>query len=101
MLLLTFQNWRKSGESLETSGLAPLVVELISKNANSEVRFLSITILAQLVSYPCAIQIRFCDLWDMAFTVFASSAESPKMKSAAVHLLTNLIASISRYQSPN
>nr|CDS30860.2 Armadillo type fold [Hymenolepis microstoma] len=101
LLLLTYQNWRKSGRFLETSSLLSLVFELISKNTNSEVRFLSITILAQLVSLPSAIQERSCDPWHMAFSIFTSPGESPKMKSAAVHLLTNLIAIISRHQSPN
>ncbi|VDO00781.1 unnamed protein product [Rodentolepis nana] len=101
VLLLTFQNWTKSGKFLENSSLTSLVFELISKDKNSEVRFLSLTILAQLVSLPSAIQERSCDPWNMAFIILTSSAESPKTKSAAVHLLTNLIAIIPRHQGPN
>lgn len=50
---------------------------------------MTVTLLAQVVLFS-NFEEKSLDIWNMAFSLLLSSAESPKMRAAAAHLLANL-----------
>lgn len=64
-----------------------------------QIRYLSITLLAQFISLPCTYLEGLGHVWSMAFDLFTSPTEPPKIKAASAHLLTNLTAQIPRFQN--
>ncbi|KAM7538255.1 hypothetical protein Aperf_G00000076526 [Anoplocephala perfoliata] len=99
VLLLTLRNWKDSVESLDTSSILPVLTEVISGGYTNEIRYLSITILAQFISSPCTCLEGLGNVWSKAFDLFISPTEPPKIKAASAHLLTNLTAQIPRLQN--
>ncbi|KAL5970535.1 hypothetical protein TSMEX_001704 [Taenia solium] len=94
-LLLLTSEWRSSISSFDAHLISPWLFRLTHQDYNTEIRCLTITLLAQVVLFN-NFEEKSLDIWNMAFSLLLSSTESPKLRAAAAHLLANLIARLQK-----
>ncbi|KAL5109922.1 hypothetical protein TcWFU_002268 [Taenia crassiceps] len=88
VLLLTPER-RNSISPFDARLISPWLFQLTHHGYKTEIRCLTITLLAQMVLFK-NFEETSLDVWNMAFSLLLSSTESPKMRAAAAHLLANL-----------